>query len=117
MMGSHTELIFVEGHSKDNTLEECRRIAASSPEKDIKVLVQEGRGKGDAVRLGFGQAAGDILMILDADISVAPEDLVDFYDALVSGKGDFKRRRLVYAMDIQAMRFLNLWGNKFSRCC
>jgi glycosyltransferase involved in cell wall biosynthesis len=77
-------------------------------------LVQEGRGKGDAVRLGFAQATGDILMILDADISVAPEDLVDFYDALVSGKGDFINGcRLVYAMDSRAMRFLNLWGNKF----
>jgi SAM-dependent methyltransferase len=114
LMGSHTELIFVEGHSKDNTLEECRRVAASTLDKDIKVLVQEGRGKGDAVRLGFAQATGDILMILDADISVAPEDLVDFYEALVNGKGDFINGcRLVYAMDTQAMRFLNLWGNKF----
>ena len=113
-MGSHTELIFVEGHSKDNTLDECRRVAASETEKDIKVLVQEGRGKGDAVRLGFAKATGDILMILDADISVAPEDLVDFYEALVSGKGDFINGcRLVYTMDPRAMRFLNLWGNKF----
>lgn len=113
-MGSHTELIFVEGHSKDNTLEECRRVAASQPENDIKVFEQEGRGKGDAVRLGFARATGDILMILDADISVAPEDLVDFYEALVSGKGDFINGcRLVYTMDREAMRFLNLWGNKF----
>jgi SAM-dependent methyltransferase len=113
-MGSHTELIFVEGHSKDNTLEECRRVAASSAGKDIKVLVQEGRGKGDAVRLGFSKATGDVLIILDADISVAPEDLVDFYEALVSQKGDFiNGSRLVYAMDPQAMRFLNLVGNKF----
>ena len=114
MMGSHTELIFVEGHSKDNTLEECRKVAASQSDKDIKVLVQEGRGKGDAVRLGFAQATGDILMILDADISVAPEDLVDFYEALIAGKGDFINGcRLVYTMDPQAMRFLNLLGNKF----
>ncbi len=114
IMGSHTELIFVEGHSKDNTLDECRRVAASKSDKNIKVLVQEGRGKGDAVRLGFAQATGDVLMILDADISVAPEDLVDFYEALVNGKGDLINGcRLVYAMDPQAMRFLNLWGNKF----
>jgi SAM-dependent methyltransferase len=113
-MGSHTELIFVEGHSKDNTLEECRRVAANSAGKDIQVLVQEGRGKGDAVRLGYSKAAGDILMILDADISVAPEDLVDFYEALASHKGDFINGcRLVYSMDPQAMRFLNLLGNKF----
>lgn len=114
MMGSHTELIFVEGHSTDNTLDECRRVASSETEKDIKVLVQEGRGKGDAVRLGFAKATGDILMILDADLSVAPEDLIDFYEALVNRKGDFINGcRLVYTMDPQAMRFLNLWGNKF----
>jgi SAM-dependent methyltransferase len=114
MMGSHTELIFVEGHSKDNTLDECRRVAASQTDRDIKVLVQEGRGKGDAVRLGFAHATGDILMILDADISVAPEDLVDFYEAVIAGKGDFINGcRLVYTMDPRAMRFLNLLANKF----
>jgi ubiquinone/menaquinone biosynthesis C-methylase UbiE len=113
-MGSHTEIIFVEGHSIDDTLEECRRIAASEPKKDISVFVQQGRGKGDAVRLGFSKATGDILMILDADLSVAPEDLRQFYDALVSGKGEFiNGSRLVYAMDPHAMRFLNLLGNKF----
>jgi SAM-dependent methyltransferase len=113
-MGSHTELIFVEGHSSDNTLQECRRVAGAETGKDIRVCVQEGRGKGDAVRLGFAQATGDILMILDADISVAPEDLVDFYGALVSERGDFiNGSRLVYAMDPRAMRFLNLLGNKF----
>jgi len=113
-MGSHTELIFVEGHSKDDTLQECRRVAAARSDRDVRVLVQEGRGKGDAVRLGFSQATGDILMILDADISVAPEELVSFYAALVTGKGDFINGcRLVYAMDPKAMRFLNLLGNKF----
>jgi SAM-dependent methyltransferase len=113
-MGSETELIFVEGHSKDDTLAVCRRIAASMPEKNITVLVQEGRGKGDAVRLGFSQAKGDILMILDADASVAPEDLAYFYDALVTGKGEFINGcRLVYTMDPKAMRFLNLLGNRF----
>jgi SAM-dependent methyltransferase len=113
-MGSHTELIFVEGHSKDDTLEQCQRIAAATQNKDIKVLVQTGKGKGDAVRLGFSRATGDVLMILDADLSVAPEDLPQFYEALVSGKGEFVNgSRLVYAMDPQAMRFLNLLGNKF----
>jgi SAM-dependent methyltransferase len=113
-MGSHTELIFVEGHSTDDTLNECRQIAARTQELDISVLVQEGRGKGDAVRLGFEKATGDILMILDADLSVAPEDLVDFYEALVSGKGELINGcRLVYTMDSEAMRFLNLWANKF----
>lgn len=113
-LGSRTELIFVEGHSKDDTLAECRRVAATAPDRDIKVLVQEGRGKGDAVRLGFAKASGDILMILDADISVAPEDLTYFYDALIRTKGEFiNGSRLVYTMDPAAMRFLNLLGNKF----
>src|SRR5674476_629754 len=95
-------------------MQECRRVAAAKSDKDIRVFVQEGRGKGDAVRLGFSKATGDILMILDADISVAPEDLVDFYGALVTERGDFINGcRLVYAMDPQAMRFLNLLGNKF----
>jgi hypothetical protein len=113
-IGSHVELIFVEGHSKDDTLKECGRVAAAMPDKDIKVLVQEGRGKGDAVRLGFSKANGDILMILDADLSVAPEDLPAFYNALIVGKGEFiNGSRLVYAKDPKAMRFLNLLGNKF----
>jgi glycosyltransferase involved in cell wall biosynthesis len=113
-LGSHTELIFVEGHSKDGTLEECRRVAAAHPEVDIKVMVQSGKGKGDAVRLGFAHATGDMLIILDADLSVAPEDLPQFYDAMVSGAGEFVMgSRLVYTMDPKAMRFLNLLGNRF----
>jgi SAM-dependent methyltransferase len=113
-MGRHTELIFVEGHSKDDTLQQCQRVAAATPDKDIKVFVQKGKGKADAVQLGFSQASGDVLMILDADLSVAPEDLPQFYEVLVSGKGEFLNgSRLVYAMDPQAMRFLNLLGNKF----
>ncbi|HXV84483.1 MAG TPA: glycosyltransferase family 2 protein, partial [Candidatus Binatia bacterium] len=82
--------------------------------RDIKVFVQKGVGKADAVQLGFSEASGDIVMILDADLSVAPEDLPQFFDALVSGKGEFLNgSRLVYAMDPRAMRFLNLLGNKF----
>jgi SAM-dependent methyltransferase len=113
-LGADTELIFVEGHSRDHTLAQCHRVAASMPEKNIKVFTQEGEGKGDAVRLGFSKATGDVLMILDADLSVAPEDLKHFYDALASDRGELVNgSRLVYAMDAKAMRFLNLLGNKF----
>ena len=75
---------------------------------------QTGIGKGDAVRLGFAAASGDVLMILDADLTVSPADLPRFYNALLSGKADFINGvRLVYPMEDQAMRFFNLLGNKF----
>jgi SAM-dependent methyltransferase len=113
-MGKHTELIFVEGRSADGTLEECERVKAAYPNKDITVLVQDGKGKGDAVRKGFSHAKNDVLMILDADLTVCPEDLPKFFEAIVSGKGEFiNGSRLVYQMEKEAMRLLNLLGNKF----
>jgi glycosyltransferase involved in cell wall biosynthesis len=87
---------------------------AAYPARDIRFMVQEGKGKGDAVRKGFAAAKGDILMILDADLTVPPEDLPKFFSAIASGKGEFiNGSRLVYPMEDQAMRFLNLLGNKF----
>jgi SAM-dependent methyltransferase len=113
-MGKHTEIIFVEGHSQDGTLEELEKIKDKYPQKDITVLVQDGKGKYDAVKKGFSHARNDILMILDADLTVSPEDLPKFFDTIVSGKGEFiNGTRLVYQMEDQAMRFLNLLGNKF----
>jgi len=114
-LGSHTEIIFVEGNSSDGTEEEIRRVIAAYPGKDIRLVPQgEGRGKGDAVRKGFAAASGDILMILDADLTVPPEDLPKFFRAIASGKGEFiNGSRLVYPMEDQAMRFLNTLGNKF----
>lgn len=113
-MGSSTELIFVEGHSQDNTYTVIKQAIAAHPERQCKLFRQSGVGKGDAVRLGFANASGDILMILDADLTVPPEDLPRFYKALHSGKGEFINGvRLVYPMEEQAMRFFNLLGNKF----
>jgi SAM-dependent methyltransferase len=118
-MGSGTELIFVDGHSADGTVEEIERCIADrqtlNPElSDIRVLVQPGTGKGDAVRAGFEEARGDILMILDADITVRSEDLTKFYAALAEGRGEFiNGSRLVYPMEQEAMRFLNMLGNHF----
>jgi len=113
-MGRGTELVLVEGHSTDNTLAAIKNAAAKFPERRSKILVQEGEGKGDAVRLGFSGAEGDILIILDADLTVLPEDLPRFYEALVSGKGEFINGvRLVYPMEDRAMRFFNLVANKF----
>jgi len=114
-MGAHTEIIFVEGNSTDNTGAEIQRVIAAHPEVDARLVPQgAGRGKGDAVRKGFAAAKGDILMILDADLTVEPEELPKFYNALVSGQGEFVHgSRLVYPMDKEAMRFLNMLGNKF----
>jgi len=118
-MGLGTELIFVDGRSTDGTVEEIERCIAARRElnpglDDIRVLVQPGKGKGDAVRAGFDVARGDVLMILDADITVRSEDLPKFYRALVDGKGELiNGSRLVYPMEDQAMRFLNLLGNHF----
>ena len=88
-----------------------RQIAVA---KDIKLCRQEGKGKGDAVRSGFASAANDVLMILDADLTVPPEDLPKFYDAIAAGKGELiNGSRLVYPMEEEAMRTLNILGNKF----
>ncbi|CAF4718201.1 unnamed protein product [Rotaria sp. Silwood1] len=81
-MGSGTEIVFVEGNSTDNTYRKIEEVISLSPDKDIKLFKQPGKGKGDAVRKGFANASGDILMILDADLTVEPKDLPKFYDAL-----------------------------------
>lgn len=113
-LGPQTEIIFVEGNSKDDTYGAIERAIAAHPERNCRVLKQPGKGKGDAVRAGFAAATGDILMILDADMTVLPEDLPRFYEAIASGKGEFINGvRLVYPMEDEAMRFFNIVGNKF----
>lgn len=112
-MGSRTEILLVEGNSTDDTLDVIREAVASRAHPDIRFYVQPGIGKGDAVRHGYDNATGEVLMILDADMTVAPEDLPRFYDAITSGTGEFINGvRLVYPMEDQAMQFLNLLGNK-----
>jgi SAM-dependent methyltransferase len=112
--GRHQEFIFVEGNSKDNTMEAMLRVKARYTGSDIKVIKQTGKGKGNAVRDGFEVATGDILMILDADLTTPPEDMPKFYDAIARNHGEFINGcRLVYPMEKQAMRFLNLMGNTF----
>lgn len=112
------EVLYVEGNSSDGTYEECERVRDhyGKPENggwDIKVFKQPGKGKGDAVRKGFDEASGDVLMILDADLTMPPEELPKFYDAIAGGKGEFiNGSRLVYPMEKGAMRFLNYWANR-----
>jgi len=110
--GGDLEILFIEGHSKDGTYEEIERLIPIYGHRDIKLVRQDGKGKGDAVYKAFDAARGDVLMILDADISVPPEDLPKFYNALRSGKGEFiNGSRLVYPMEDEAMRFLNRIAN------
>jgi glycosyltransferase involved in cell wall biosynthesis len=112
-MGAGTELIFVEGGSEDGTWAEIERVAEAFPEKRIQRMQQTGVGKGDAVRAGFAIATGDILMILDADLTVQPEELPKFYETIASGLTEFGNGvRLVYPMQNESMRFLNLCANK-----
>jgi glycosyltransferase involved in cell wall biosynthesis len=115
-MAAYQELIFVEGGSKDDTWNEILKVAEvkSSPTHRIIAIQQTGTGKGDAVRAGFAMASGEVLMILDADLSVPPEELPQFVDAIARNYCQFANgSRLVYPMDEKAMRFLNLLGNKF----
>ena len=113
VMGSATELIFVEGHSTDDTWAAIQgTVQAYDGPLKLRAFQQTGKGKGDAVRLGFAHATGDVLMILDADLTVPPEDLPSFYEVLTGGHADFVQgTRLVYPMEPGAMRFFNKIGN------
>jgi SAM-dependent methyltransferase len=115
--GEKYEIIFVEGNSKDDTASEIQRVIASNdiPKPfPVSFYQQSGKGKGDAVRLGFSKADGDLLLILDADLTVSPEDIPHFVDVYCNGQGEFINGcRLVYKMEKEAMRPLNLLGNKF----
>lgn len=112
-LGAGTELILVDGNSEDGTVEAIEDRLPTR--KNSKLILQgDGVGKGDAVRKGFAAATGDVLFILDADLTVPPEDLPKFYAAIAEGRGEFiNGTRLVYPMEDNAMRFLNQIGNKF----
>lgn len=113
-MGKGTEIIFIEGHSKDNTFETIEKVAKDHPDRTIRIMKQHSRGKGGAVREAFEAAQGDILFILDADLTMPPEDLPKYYDLIRSGLAEFVNGvRLVYPMENEAMRFFNMLGNKF----
>jgi len=113
-LGNHTEIIFVDGNSDDGTADTINEMIKKYPQKDIKLILQGGAfGKADAVRKGFDIAKCDILMILDADMTVMPEDLQKFYLTMAESKGEFiNGSRLVYPMEKEAMRPLNILGNK-----
>jgi SAM-dependent methyltransferase len=108
-----SEFLFVEGNSTDDTEAVIAKAIADNPHRPLRFLKQQGRGKGDAVRLGFAEARGEVVLILDSDMGVAPEDVPKFVQALARGKGEMiNGSRLVYPMEGRAMRFLNLLANK-----
>jgi hypothetical protein len=113
-MGSHTEIIFCDDKSTDGTADKVQELIKAYPEKDIKLVYGPGICKSENVWTGFDAAKGDILMILDADLTVLPEELPYFYEAIIKNYGEFiNGSRLVYPMHKEAMRFFNVVGNKF----
>lgn len=114
-MGAHTEIIFVEGHSQDNTWSEIQRVQAEYCKAyDIKAIQQTKKGKGNAVREAFAIATRDILIILDSDLTVRPENLPQFFEALASGRCEFANGcRLIYPCSKPAMPLLNVSANRF----
>jgi hypothetical protein len=112
-LGSHTEIIFCDDKSTDGTADEVRRLQKQYPERDIKLYDGPGISKALNVRTGFDHARGEILMILDADLTTMPEELRYFYDVIASGKAEFVNgSRLVFPMEGEAMRPLNIAGNR-----
>jgi SAM-dependent methyltransferase len=112
-MGLGTDILFIEGHSRDNTWEEIERVARAYPHRHIQLLKQNSKGKGGAVREAFARATGDLLFVLDADLTMPPEQLPKFYEVARSGYADLVNGvRLVYPMEKQAMQFLNMIANK-----
>jgi glycosyltransferase involved in cell wall biosynthesis len=113
-MGGGVELIFVEGGSTDGTYEAIEQEIETRTGVEARLFRQSGKGKGDAVRKGFSEANGEVLMILDADLTVSPEELPRFFRALAEGRAEFVNGvRLIYPQEDEAMRFLNFLGNKF----
>jgi hypothetical protein len=112
-LGSHTEIIFCDDKSTDGTADEIRRLQKLYPERDIKLFDGPGISKALNVRTGFDRARGDVLMILDADLTTMPEELRYFYDVIASGKAEFVNgSRFVFPMEGEAMRPLNIFGNR-----
>lgn len=112
-MGKHTEIIFCDDKSTDGTADKVLEMQQKYPGRDIKLVHGPGISKSFNVWTGFDAAQSDILMILDADLTTIPEELPYFFDAIASGRGEFiNGSRMVYPMAEDAMKPLNVLGNK-----
>lgn len=113
-MGKNTEIIFVEGHSKDNTVACILEMIEKYPDKDIRLLKQKGIGQGDAFRYGFDEAKGDLVIWLEADLTTPPEEAIHFWNSFVSNQGEYiNGSRFIYKMEKSAMPLFNFLGNRF----
>ena len=113
-MGWNTEIIFVEGHSKDNTVAKINEMIKKYPDKDIRMLKQKGIGQGDAFRYGYDEAKGDFVIWLEADLTTPPEEAKLLWDAYINNIGEYVNgSRFIYKMEKNAMPLLNFLGNRF----
>lgn len=112
--GVSQEILFVEGNSSDSTWDVIQKASGKYGNAwNIRIMRQPGKGKGDAVRMGFAAATNDVLMILDGDLTVDPSELPKFYEAIAEGVGEcINGSRLVYPMEKRAMQLLNMFANK-----
>jgi len=108
------EILFVEGHSDDGTRAEIERVKEAYPEKNIRLISQPGKGQGDAIREGFSQATGAFIILLEADMTSPPADIVPVYQSLRAGFSEFvEGTRFVYPMTRESMPLTNRVGNLF----
>ncbi|HJX70458.1 MAG TPA: glycosyltransferase [Bacteroidales bacterium] len=113
-MGKNTEIIFVEGHSRDNTVGRIQEMMTKYPDKDIKLLKQKGIGQGDAFRYGYDEAKGDFVIWLEADLTTPPEEAIHFWEAYINNTGEYMNgSRFIYKMEKSAMPLFNFLGNRF----
>ena len=111
-LGTDTEIIFCDDKSTDQTRSEIERMIREHPEKKIRLVDGPGVCKSKNVWAGFDAATNDILMILDADLTVMPEELPRFYEAIATNKVEFVNgSRLVYPIPREAMKLTNRAGN------
>ncbi len=100
------EVIVVDGHSVDDTVAVARALLPA-----VRIVMQEGRGKGAALRTAFRAVTGDIIVMLDADGSTAPEEIPLYIGALLAGADFVKGSRFMQGGGTSDMTLLRKLGN------
>lgn len=113
-IANNQEILFIEGHSTDGTRDEVKRVIKKYPKQNIRLIKQSGNGQGDAIKLGFSKAKGDVILLYEGDGTSDPRDLNYFYNALAEGRFEFvEGSRFVYPLDNKSMPAANKLGNMF----